>query len=111
TCTMVGNNSFSGGSLQLADAEGPGVELLLFPNPVRDGRVTLRLTGLASEKEVAAVIDVFDGLGQRVHTEQAMAAGGELNHTLDLGTRLGTGMYLVSVTVGSERSMQRLLVD
>ncbi|MEO8067411.1 MAG: T9SS type A sorting domain-containing protein, partial [Flavobacteriales bacterium] len=111
TCTMVGNNSFSGGSLQLASVEEQAGKLFLFPNPVRDGRVTLQLTGIATDEESTATIEVFDAMGRLIHSEQAMAADGELNHVMSLDKSIVTGMYQVVLGVSGQRFHQRLLVD
>ncbi|MBP6573008.1 MAG: T9SS type A sorting domain-containing protein [Flavobacteriales bacterium] len=87
------------------------VTLQLFPNPVRDGRVTVNMTGLSVLDEQPVVIDVFDALGRRVHSEQSAAANGELNHVMQMATDIGTGLYTVIVSMGDERYHERIVIE
>ena len=86
-------------------------KLFLFPNPVRGGRVTLQLTGISTDAESTAIIEVFDAMGRLIHSEQGMAANGELNHVMSLDRTIVTGMYQVVLGVNGERFHERLLID
>jgi hypothetical protein len=83
--------------------------LAIFPNPNRDGQVTVRLEGVEVLDGTPAVIEVLDMMGRTVRTEQAIAADGSLNHGMDLGADLNAGIYLVSIVIGEERYTQRLI--
>ena len=83
--------------------------MTLFPNPNRDGMVTLNMEGLAIENEVKVDVEIYDMLGQRVHAEQAIAAEGLLNHRMDLSDVIGSGLYMVNVTINGELFTQRLV--
>ncbi|MBK6774806.1 MAG: T9SS type A sorting domain-containing protein [Flavobacteriales bacterium] len=100
--------------LEEGDERSPAdddVTLQLFPNPVRDGRVTVNMTGLSVLDEQPVVIDVFDALGRRVHSEQSAAANGELNHVMQMATDIGTGLYTVIVSMGDERYHERIVIE
>ena len=101
--------TFMGGGNQqnsvIADAAG----FSLFPNPARDGRVTLELTGV----EAAQVsIDVYDLFGRKV-MDRSIATNGaaELTTVLALPSGMATGVYLVNVTAGEVRYTERLMVE
>ena len=92
------NNNFNGGETrELMVGDEGNVTMTLFPNPNRDGVVTVNLKGLVMD-EVGAEIEIYDALGQRVHAERAMIVEGQLNTTMTLGRTLGAGMYVVNVT-------------
>lgn len=85
------------------------VTLSIYPNPNRDGQVTVTMEGLSVEEETAVEVDIYDMLGKRVHAERAIAAQGILNHPMDLSHDLGEGMYMVNVTVNGKLYTQRLV--
>ncbi|MBP7514498.1 MAG: T9SS type A sorting domain-containing protein, partial [Flavobacteriales bacterium] len=91
--------------------DGSVVTLNLFPNPNRDGLVTMSLEGLDVTDETPAVIEIFDLLGSRVIAERTMAAEGTLNHRLELTDRIGAGLYMVNVTINDQRYTQRLVIQ
>ena len=91
--------------------DGSVVTLNLFPNPNRDGLVTMSLEGLDVTDETPAVIEIFDLLGSRVIAERTMAAEGTLNHRLELTDRIGAGLYMVHVTIEGQRYTQRLVIQ
>ncbi|MBP7513407.1 MAG: T9SS type A sorting domain-containing protein [Flavobacteriales bacterium] len=84
--------------------------LSLYPNPNHDGRVRVTLDGLDITRETSAMINVFDALGRHELAERSVAAEGSLNCTLDVG-HLPAGAYLVVVSIGDERYMERLIKD
>ena len=83
----------------------------LYPNPNRDGLVTVKLEGVGVMEETMVDIDVYDMMGQRVFTQRAVAAEGSLNHRMDLGGAISTGLYVVNVTVEGQRFTQRLVIQ
>ncbi len=91
--------------------EGTSVTMSLYPNPTRDGLVTLNMQGVDVADEVMVDIDVYDMLGKRVFTERAVAAEGVVNHRMELGAEIGTGLYMVNVTVEGKLYTQRLVIQ
>ncbi|QQR85982.1 MAG: T9SS type A sorting domain-containing protein [Flavobacteriales bacterium] len=87
------------------------VSLTLSPNPVGNGRVNLQIMDLSSDtKDV--VIDVVDLFGKQV-IAQRIATGGaeEMSTVIELPTGIATGVYLVTVTAGNLRYVERLVVE
>ena len=91
--------------------DGSVVTLNLFPNPNRDGLVTVSMEGLAVTEETPVVIEIFDLLGARVFAERAMAAEGTMNHRMELTDRIGAGLYMVHVNINGQRYTQRLVIQ
>jgi hypothetical protein len=78
----------------------------LFPSPAR-GSATLRYE--LSESSPAR-IEIYNLLGQRVHTVlDRRQPGGRYEETLDL-SGLASGMYLVRLTTGGTVQTERLTV-
>ncbi|MFZ1687114.1 MAG: T9SS type A sorting domain-containing protein, partial [Flavobacteriales bacterium] len=107
-CTPYTPN-FSGGGQQ--SAEQGTTTMDLFPNPVRDGAVTLELSGLSTE--VAEVtVDVFDLFGRKVIAQVIATEGAEgISTRFDLPSDMATGIYMVSVVAGDVRYAERLTVE
>ncbi len=91
--------------------EGTSMTMNLYPNPNRDGLVTLSMEGVDVADETMIDIDVYDMLGQRVFAERAVAAEGVVNHRMDLSGHAGTGLYMVNVTIDGQRYTQRLVIQ
>ncbi|MBK9540447.1 MAG: lamin tail domain-containing protein [Flavobacteriales bacterium] len=91
-----------------AEEELQQVSMQLFPNPNRDGLVTVRMDVLKADIELVS-LDVTDLFGKRVHAEQ-LPVSGTLNSTLDL-SGLASGVYVVTLTAGSEQWNQRLVIQ
>ncbi len=87
------------------------VTMNLFPNPNRDGLVTLSMEGVDVAEETMVDIDILDMVGKRVFSERAVAAEGVVNHRMELGNNLGAGLYLVNVTIDGQRFTQRLVIQ
>ena len=86
---------------------GAGAELTvqLYPNPAQ-GEVAISLQSPAAQP---AQVEVYDGLGRRVaqSVQPVQVGANTLRLPLD---HLATGVYSVSVRVGTARSVQRLAV-
>jgi len=96
---------------QRADADGAITESSVYPNPLRHGEATLRVT---FTQERSASIDVFDLQGATIlHIDDAFTnARGEQSIRLPLESTVPTGMYLVVLTTSAgERSIQRLMIE
>ncbi|QQR86847.1 MAG: T9SS type A sorting domain-containing protein [Flavobacteriales bacterium] len=109
-CTVtIDNPAFAGNNLNSATVNETG--MALYPNPVRDGNVTLTLDGLTGEENVVTV-DVFDVFGKRVFTQTIGTEGATaINTVLELGGQLASGMYMVDVTAGEQKFVQRLSIQ
>ncbi|MBK9196283.1 MAG: T9SS type A sorting domain-containing protein [Flavobacteriales bacterium] len=85
-------------------------DLAIWPNPTRDGRVTIELEAIApGTKEVT--ITVFDLFGKQVMASTIGVEGAEqLNTVLQLPV-VSAGLYTVQVTVGAEILTRRLVVE
>jgi hypothetical protein len=83
----------------------------LYPNPTRNGWFSLTLSDPAFTGSTPVMIELFDALGKRVHTERATPSGGELNHVLQLGKDHGVGLYSVVVSFGEVRAQRSLVVE
>ncbi len=90
------------------DATASG-EISLYPNPVRDGRVQLRIDGM-TESEQTITVDVFDLYGKRVQAESYQNSGSLFNTVLDLDASMARGVYLVNITVNGRTTSHRLSV-
>lgn len=106
-CT--GAPSFAAGNLNLA----PSAEnrLTVFPNPVVNGRVTMQMAQLPTTVE-SVQFDLVDLFGKQV-LAQRIATGGaeEISAVIELPANLATGVYLVTVTAGDTRYVERLVVE
>ena len=83
----------------------------LYPNPNRDGQLTVNVDGLYVEDGTTLDIDVYDMLGKRVHAERGTASEGRMLRTMDLSGSLPAGIYMVNVTVEGQLFTQRLVMQ
>jgi len=105
SCTQA----MGGGNLNYVLQDESGMNM--WPNPTREGNVTLEFNGLSSEVTELdiAVIDLF---GKVVSSQQLRTDGAEdVKTTLELGNDLASGMYIVNVTAGNARFTERLIVE
>ena len=84
-------------------------DLMLWPNPVRDGHVDLLLNGL-SDATQRITIDVYDMFGKRVRSIEQDNSGQVFNTVLDL-QGIASGVYLVNVNVNGKTYQQRVNVQ
>jgi hypothetical protein len=85
-------------------AETPDERLRLYPVPA-NGRVTV---AFRAEAVGEAVVQVYDGFGQRKMLVKTQAVHGENKLELSTGT-LADGLYLLQVTTGSETLTKKLV--
>ncbi|MCB0791981.1 MAG: T9SS type A sorting domain-containing protein, partial [Flavobacteriales bacterium] len=86
-----------------------GSELMLWPNPVRDGQVNLLLNGLTDDTQ-RVTIDVYDMFGKRVRSIEQDNSGEVFNTVLDM-QGVASGIYLVNVTVNGRLYQHRVNVQ
>jgi Secretion system C-terminal sorting domain len=99
------------GSREMLFDEQTNVTMSLYPNPNRDGLVTLSMEGVDVADETMIDIDIYDMLGKRVFAERAVAAEGIVNHRMDISDRTGAGLYMVNVTIEGKLYTQRLVIQ
>lgn len=95
-------------------AEGRSVEavesaVMMWPNPVRDGRVQLLIDELEGNEQ-KIVIDMFDMSGKRVFAQEFPNSGPVFNTVLEVG-HLAAGNYSVSILVDGKQHSQQLVVQ
>jgi hypothetical protein len=84
-------------------------EATLWPNPSRDGQVSLNIDGIAGDVQHITV-DVKDIYGQHVYGQEFANSGDRFNTVLDLPGDIATGVYLVNITVNGEVMTKRLSI-
>jgi len=109
---FVQASSFGGRAME----EGDVLEVIvpsmsIYPNPNRDGQLTVNMDGLYVEDGTTLDIDVYDMLGKRVHAERGTASEGRMLRTMDLSGSLPAGIYMVNVTVEGQLFTQRLVMQ
>lgn len=80
---------------------------MLYPNPANTAIVNVYFT---TSKTVDLNINVFDALGQRVHSQTLGNVSGDFNTTIPVRD-LSSGMYFVELTDGHSSQTHKLLVD
>ncbi len=108
---FIPNTAGPGSGREMLFDEATSVTMNLYPNPNRDGLLTLSMEGVDVADETMVDIDIHNMLGARVHTERAVAAEGVVNHRMELGSALGAGLYMVNVTIDGKLYTQRLVIQ
>ena len=84
-------------------------DITMYPNPVRDGRVQVRIDGMNAAEQTITV-DVYDLFGKRVQAEKYGNSGEVFNTVLDIDQSVARGVYLVNITVNGQVTTRRLSV-
>lgn len=79
----------------------------LYPNP-NNGTFTIK-GKLNTNKEIS--INVMNAIGQSVYRSTATPNGYELNHTVNIGTQLAAGTYLLHLQSGDDVTTLRFTVQ
>ena len=87
-----------------------GAEFSLYPNPVRDGNLTISLNGLDAEADKAH-IEVISSFGKLIHTETVAIGSGQMLQNVYLSEANATGMYFVTVRVGEQAFFGKVMVN
>jgi hypothetical protein len=81
----------------------------VFPNPLRDNRLTVQMGGLIAFG--SADLQIVDATGRIVHREtMAIGAGGHLQQDVLLGVTLKKGIYIVALQQSQLSGHTRLIV-
>lgn len=110
-CTVtIDNPAFAGGGLNTSAAEAAEA-FELYPNPVKDGRVVVKVEGLQPEV-MQVTIDVRDVFGKLVHSSTIPTGGGDaINTVLELDRGIAAGLYTVELTTGDGHYVQQLVIQ
>ena len=98
-----------GGGRQQRDASADPA-FSVYPAPVRDGRVTVRMDNLHNGEQHVQV-EVFGTLGERVYQDAFANDGDVLNTVLDIGEGYAPGMYTAPLLGNGVPQMQRLIIE
>jgi Secretion system C-terminal sorting domain len=79
-------------------------EMVLYPNPVSDQRITVQATYLPKS---SYKLNVFNLSGTSVYQQNFEHGGGAISQQIQLPLSLHTGIYIVSVTNGAEIKMTK----
>lgn len=91
---------------RLTNADTDAV-MQLYPNPNRGDVFNLRAGGIVNEEVFVRIMDIT---GREVYSN-GFAVDGMLNVTIQLAEKLNAGMYMVEMTDGSDRFVQRMIVE
>jgi hypothetical protein len=108
TCAITIDNGGNNNAFANMEQASFG-ETTLWPNPVRDGQVSLNIGGLKDAQQQISV-DVQDIYGKQVYAKQYGNSGDRFNTILQLPSDIASGVYMVNITVNGERTVQRLSV-
>jgi hypothetical protein len=81
----------------------------MYPNPLQDGRLTLRAAGI--EEGRVAEFSIRDLSGRVVYSFSFNPSQPYLNEELEVGGRLARGFYLAELQQAGRRFTQKLVVD
>lgn len=100
---------FVGGGLHGMEETTSGMQL--WPNPVLDGQVNIELDGITSDVHDVRIV-VLDLYGKVVLDQVVLTEGASgLRTSLQLGSDVASGVYMVNVTAGDKTLNQRLMVE
>lgn len=109
-CTVT----ITGGGSGLVEYDGTiaedAVDVILYPDPVGDGRLFIHGTGLPPTAQQVEV-DIHTMTGERVHGQLLPIDAGILHTRLDLPTDMAPGVYLVVLRAEGERITRRVVVN
>ena len=92
----------------MATVSANGYAFTLQPNPNK-GEFTISGTAVQGDEQLNIV--VTDVLGQTVYTGNTTAQNGSVNAHVALANTVANGMYLVSLTSGSDRVVFHVVIN
>ncbi|WKZ67672.1 MAG: T9SS type A sorting domain-containing protein [Flavobacteriales bacterium] len=84
--------------------------LRMYPNPNQGDQLMLGLSAVAEGVQTVS-IDIFDLFGKRVAARTIPVQDGFVNSVLELNGELANGMYVVSITAGTDSYTERLVIQ
>jgi hypothetical protein len=82
----------------------------MYPNPNRGDQLMLNVSSVEEGVETVTV-DIFDAYGKRAIARTIAVQDGFVNTVLDLNGSLANGLYMVSITAGSQSYNERLVIQ
>ncbi len=113
TCQVtIFNPAFNGGGGRSAqvDQQQLSGEMQLWPNPVVNDQVNVRIDGLAIEDQQVSV-DLYDIFGKRVMAENMDNSGAVFARTIELPTGIARGVYTMNITINGNSFTKRVTVQ
>ncbi|MEO7080295.1 MAG: T9SS type A sorting domain-containing protein, partial [Flavobacteriales bacterium] len=106
TCNITIDNGGNRSEASMVQTSGTAT---MWPNPVRDGQVNLNIDGLV-DADQTITIDIKDVYGKQVFGQEFGNSGERFNTILNLSSEIASGVYMVSITVNGQSTVQRLSV-
>jgi hypothetical protein len=81
--------------------------MVLYPNPNRGDMFTIQAGELVNEQVFVRIMDM---MGKEVYSH-GYSVDGVLNVTIQMDRTLSAGVYMIELTDGSDRQVQRMIVE
>ncbi|MBN8674013.1 MAG: T9SS type A sorting domain-containing protein [Chitinophagales bacterium] len=89
------------------DTRGGKMDIVIYPNPVTDGTISLQATDLAKGQYS---IRVFAANGQQVYTQALSHAGGSVTESVQLPATIKAGIYNLVISSGEMKMVKTFMV-
>lgn len=89
------------------DTRGGKMDIVIYPNPVTDGTISLQATDLAKGQYN---IRVFAANGQQVYTQALSHAGGSVTESVQLPAAIKAGIYNLVISSGDLKMVKTFMV-
>ena len=110
TCNVSISSCFQGGSGSSSMvAQGEGT-ITMYPNPNNGDQLFISMNGVSADVSTISV-DIYDLTGKSMSKRTIAVLDGYVNKALDLNNSLGSGMYMVQLTVGEKTYTERLVIQ
>ena len=109
-CTITTAAAHPGQQRSLEDMSTDEGTMRVWPNPLREGPLTIRAT-FTDATATLAEISVLDATGRTVSYTRVPLADGEMNTTLDLREQLEAGAYVVIARSNGEELIRRVVLE
>ncbi len=93
--------------VRISISQHPSNEMILYPNPVADKRLTVQATYLAAG---SYRLNVFDQSGNTVYQQNFEHGGGAISQQIQLPSSLIAGIYTLAVTNNRDVKMSKSFV-
>lgn len=115
--TTSGCIGLTGAGYKVFTVRGVGVQQItsgssdikLVPNPNKGIFTVKGSLGTAVDQEVS--FEVTNMLGQVIYTSKVMSHNGEISTTIQLGTNLANGMYILNMRSESENKVFHIVIE
>ncbi|MET0393442.1 MAG: cadherin domain-containing protein, partial [Chitinophagaceae bacterium] len=94
--------------LQMEEEVSPGKRITIYPNPVTNGKLTLRIDGLGAGRYT---LELFAATGQLVCRQQLNHTGKSALYPVQLPVGLARGTYVLKLAAAGLRHTEKLIVE